>query len=56
MITEIIVGVLACTRRTSEHGPVTTTYFTFVSNDPYQAHRLSGWLGSSRPKTIRCPL
>lgn len=45
MITEIIVGVLACTSRTSEHGPVTTTYFTFVSNDPYQAHRLpAGWV------------
>ena len=45
MVTEIIVGVLACTRKTSEHVPVTTTYFTFVSNDPYQAHRLpAGWV------------
>lgn len=45
MMAEIIVGVLACTRKTSEHGPVTTTYFTFVSNDLYQAHRLpAGWV------------
>lgn len=45
MTAEIIVGVLACARKTSEHGPVTTTYFTFVSNDLYQAHRLpAGWV------------
>lgn len=45
MTAEIIVDVFACTRKTSEHGPVTTTYFTFVSNDLYQAHRLpAGWV------------
>lgn len=56
MITEIIVGVLACTSRTSEHGPVTTTYFTFVSNDPYQAHRLpAGWvLQGQKPSGVPC--
>ena len=56
MITEIIVGDLACTRRTSEHGHVTTTYFTFVSNDPYQAHRLpSGWvLQGQKPSGVPC--
>ena len=30
MTAKIIVGVLACTRKTSEHEPITTTYFTFV--------------------------
>lgn len=45
MTAKIIVKVLACTRKTSEHGPVTTTYFTFMSNDLYQAHRLpAGWV------------
>lgn len=45
MTTEIIVDVFACTHKTSDHGPVTTTYFTFVSNDLYQAHRLpAGWV------------
>lgn len=56
MTAEIIVGVLACTRKTSEHGPVTTTYFTFVSNDLYQAHRLSaGWvLQGQKPSGVPC--
>lgn len=56
MITEIIVGVLACTSRTSGHSPVTTTYFTFVSNDPYQAHRLpAGWvLQGQKPSGVPC--
>lgn len=54
MTAEIIVGVLACTRKTSEHGPVTTTYFTFVSNDLYQAHRLpAGWgLQGQKPSGV----
>lgn len=56
MTTEIIVGVFACTRKTSEHGPVTTTYFTFVSNDLYQAHRLpAGWvLQGQKPSSVPC--
>lgn len=56
MTTEIIVGALACTRKTSEHGPVTTTYFTFVSNDLYQAHRLpAGWvLEGQKPSGVPC--
>lgn len=56
MTAEIIVGVLACTRKTSEHGPVTTTYFTFVSNDLYQAHRLpAGWvLQGQKPSGVPC--
>ena len=35
MTTEIIVDVFACTHKTLDHDPVTTTYFTFVSNDLY---------------------
>ena len=56
MTAEIIVGVLACTHKTPDHGPVTTTYFTFVSNDLYQAHRLpAGWvLQGQKPSGVPC--
>lgn len=56
MTTEIIVDVFACTHKTSDHGPVTTTYFTFVSNDLYQAHRLpAGWvLQGQKPSGVPC--